>query len=231
MKDKYKKENLQEVVKSSYSIADVCRALGIGVAGRNFYTVKKYIKEHEISIEHFLSRDEQIRSLSADAKIPLNKVLVVNSSYSRKNLKKRIIKGNLIPYICQKCKNEGSWEGENLSLHLDHINGVNNDNRLENLRFLCPNCHSQTKTYCGKHTSKKAKLSRERAENGGLTNRQIEQSVKSRRVERPQKEVLIEEIKELNFVGTGKKYGVSDNAIRKWCKAYNISTRASDYRK
>ncbi len=66
-------------------------------------------------------------------------------------MKSKIIKNKLIPYKCQCCDNEGEWLGKPISLHLDHINGVNNDNRLVNLRFLCPNCHSQTDTYAGKN--------------------------------------------------------------------------------
>lgn len=68
-------------------------------------------------------------------------------------MKLKIIKLNLIPYLCSEC-NINEWKGQPFSLHLDHKNGINNDNRLENLRFLCPNCHSQTTTYCGKNNDK-----------------------------------------------------------------------------
>jgi 5-methylcytosine-specific restriction endonuclease McrA len=69
---------------------------------------------------------------------------------SRASIRKTILKENLIEYKCSEC-NVIEWNGKTLSLHLDHINGVNNDNRLENLRFLCPNCHSQTETYTGRN--------------------------------------------------------------------------------
>jgi 5-methylcytosine-specific restriction endonuclease McrA len=77
-------------------------------------------------------------------------VFVENSTYARHKIKDRIIRQSLKPYICQECGLDGNWNGKVLSLQLDHINGINNDNRLENLRFLCPNCHSQTDTWCGK---------------------------------------------------------------------------------
>jgi 5-methylcytosine-specific restriction endonuclease McrA len=74
-----------------------------------------------------------------------------NSKYPRHKLKERIIKENLIEYSCSICGNNGNWNEKKLPLHIDHQNGKNNDNRLENLRFLCPNCHSQTDTYSGKN--------------------------------------------------------------------------------
>lgn len=74
-------------------------------------------------------------------------VFVKDSLYSRTHLKKRIITENILPYICVECNNEGSHNNKPLVLHLDHINGDCFDNRLENLRFLCPNCHTQQETY------------------------------------------------------------------------------------
>ena len=67
---------------------------------------------------------------------------------------KRIIDDNLIEYKCQECGLKDSWNNKMLVLHLDHINGISNDHRLENLRFLCPNCHSQTDTYTDKNSYK-----------------------------------------------------------------------------
>ena len=66
-------------------------------------------------------------------------------------LKKKVLKYKLIKYECISCLNDGNWKGQKLSLHLDHINGDSSDNRIDNLRFLCPNCHSQTDTYAGKN--------------------------------------------------------------------------------
>jgi len=84
-------------------------------------------------------------------KIPLSEVLIENSTYARHALKKRLIEEKLLEYKCQSSSNEGTWNGYRLSLHLDHVNGIFNDNRLANLRFLCPNCHSQTDSYAGKN--------------------------------------------------------------------------------
>jgi len=81
-------------------------------------------------------------------------VFVENSTYARHNIKRRLIKQKMIEYVCQDCGIDRNWNGKKLSLQLDHINGVNNDNRIENLRFLCPNCHSQTDNFSGKSCRK-----------------------------------------------------------------------------
>lgn len=77
-----------------------------------------------------------------------------HSKANRAYVRTFLIKNKQIDYKCNTCFNKGFWLKRKLSLHLDHINGVRNDNRLENLRFLCPNCHSQTDTYCGKNIPK-----------------------------------------------------------------------------
>ena len=81
-------------------------------------------------------------------------LLVENCKHHRSVVKKFIIDNNILPYVCDKCKNIGEWFGEELVLQLEHKNGKNNDNRPHNLCFLCPNCHSQTSTYAGKNIKK-----------------------------------------------------------------------------
>jgi 5-methylcytosine-specific restriction endonuclease McrA len=79
-------------------------------------------------------------------------IFKVGSTYSRHHLKRKLIKENWIPYECAVCQNPGEWQGSKLVLQLDHVNGVSSDNRIQNLRFICPNCHSQTDTYAGKNS-------------------------------------------------------------------------------
>lgn len=88
--------------------------------------------------------DKAIRRLDED-------VFVENSTYARHRIKKRILKANLIEYKCNICQNGPWWMGQPMVLILDHINGVSNDNRLENLRFVCSNCDSQLPTYKSKN--------------------------------------------------------------------------------
>jgi len=81
-------------------------------------------------------------------------LFVINCKHRRRIVKLAIIRDKLILYECSICKLKDSWNNKPITLQLDHINGINNDNRLSNLRFLCPNCHSQTTTFCGANTKK-----------------------------------------------------------------------------
>lgn len=89
-----------------------------------------------------------------DERFPLSAVLVENSTYPRGCVKKRIIANNLIPYVCSCCGIGPEWHGKEMPLILDHINGINNDNRLENLRFVCSNCDSTLPTYKSRNRKK-----------------------------------------------------------------------------
>ena len=158
----------------------------------------------------------------------LSDILVENSKYYTTNtLKKRLIKEKLLEYKCSICE-LSEWNNKELVLQLDHINGVSNDNRINNLRLLCPNCHSQTDTYAGKKKKvvKLKRLSECMNCKNVVINRVFckicsdEFATKNRKIERPGYEILLKEIEELGYSATGRKYGVSDNAVRKWIKNY-----------
>lgn len=111
--------------------------------------IKKRIAELDCDISHF---SQTANANNVSTKYSLQEILVENSQYTaRSRLKIRLLNEGLLEYKCALCGNIGEWQGKPLSLQLDHKNGINNDNRLENLRFLCPNCHSQTETYAGKN--------------------------------------------------------------------------------
>lgn len=82
-------------------------------------------------------------------------VFVIDSTYARHNIKARVLKNKLIPYICSICGSLPIWQKKSMPLILDHINGINNDNRIENLRFVCSNCDSQLETYKSRNRKKK----------------------------------------------------------------------------
>lgn len=141
-------EEFREIVKKSSSYSDCLRAVGLKTSGGSSTDVlKRRIKELNCSIEHFY-----INTGNFKGKYSLDEILVENSTYVNIScLKRRLVNEGRLEYKCAKCGNKGEWLGEKLVLQLDHINGKNNDHRIENLRFLCPNCHSITDTYAGKN--------------------------------------------------------------------------------
>jgi len=140
------------LLENSLSLREVLQQIGYNTNGSGGYSlIKRECQIRKIIIPDYnyfgVSTGIQKRMIDKD-------VFCENSTYSRHHLKKRIINNNLIEYKCYKCQNNGEWNGEKLSLQLEHKNGINNDNRLENLSFLCPNCHSQTDTYASKSRKK-----------------------------------------------------------------------------
>ena len=140
-----------DFVKSSLNTSEVLFKLGYTTAGNSwgYSQIKKRMQELDLSGKDF-RRKSAVLELNDQKSISDSDLFCENSKHPRNILRNRIIKNNLIPYKCAICGTT-EWLGRNLSLELDHINGINNDNRLENLRFLCPNCHSQTITYGSKN--------------------------------------------------------------------------------
>jgi hypothetical protein len=214
MKKDYEKIELMEVVKKSKTYREVLIYFNRNESSSSYKTLHKKIKEWGIDISHFLSKSEHTKMMYKvgllDKKNSLD-LFVENCKFGRSTIKKRIIDENLIDYKCCMCDNNGEWMGNKVSLILDHINGINNDNRLENLRFLCPNCNATLKTHCVGSIGLIDKTP---------NNRKIPNRVHLRIVNRPSYDILIKEINEFGYCWVGRKYGVSDNAIRKWVKFY-----------
>lgn len=84
---------------------------------------------------------------NAYTKIPLNEILTGTHYGYAGNLKQRLLEEGIKKNECEACGLHGEWQGKSLTIELDHINGDSGDHRLENLRMLCPNCHSQTPTF------------------------------------------------------------------------------------
>lgn len=144
-------EQLRAAVQASRSIRQTLLALGIKAEGANYRTIRRDIKELDLDTSHFLGtawRRGSIRPVTAPT--PLEQILVRNSPYSTAQLRKRLRTARLLSDRCALC-GISEWRGAPLSLELDHINGMSNDHRLVNLRFLCPNCHSQTETFRGRN--------------------------------------------------------------------------------
>ena len=143
----YSEEEFIELVNTSKTLHEIAHKMGYSPNGRHSYDlIRKRCKELNLDINHLgrCSGNEQVPIVQK-----LDDVLIENSSYQNMgSLKRRLIRENKLEYKCALCGNKGIWNNKELVLQLDHINGNHKDNRLENLRLLCPNCHSQTDTFC-----------------------------------------------------------------------------------
>lgn len=153
------KDVMEDLCKSSYSIAEVIYKSGRKCTGGNYQLIKSKIIQYGIDISHFTgslwskgktSKDDNRISSKPTKYFDENQILGYHPDISRCTVKKYIIRNNIIPYKCAFCGNTGYWNGKEISLELDHINGNPYDHSKENLRFLCPNCHATTDTYTNK---------------------------------------------------------------------------------
>lgn len=140
-------EQFVNLIKNSANIAEVLFKLGYTVKGNSwgYSQVKQRMTDLNLSSANFKGKNAYYET-NKEREISPDKLFRINCKHTRTVLRRNIIRNNLLPYKCAICE-ISKWNNKTLSLELDHINGMNNDNRLENLRFLCPNCHSQTTTY------------------------------------------------------------------------------------
>ena len=224
--------------------SDALRTLGYEPKGANIRTIQRWAREWNIDTSHFdphIGRRRACRS----RQLPLEQVLVENSSYRRGQLKRRLFEAGIKQTCCEMCGQGELWRGQKMSMILDHVNGVPNDNRLENLRIVCPNCAATLSTHCGRNVPRSrtcpscgkefaprsirhryccmdcwgafaAKLYRGRAH------------PETRKVPRPSHQQLLTDLETMSFCAVGRKYGVSDNAVRKWLRWYEREEAAGD---
>lgn len=220
----YTNDELATIVKHSFSYKEVARKLGYSsnTSGGTMKTIKARIESEGYDTSHFTSHTSNV--------VDPDEVFVENATVSQNTLRRNYTKLGY-PYVCAICGQEAEWNGKPLTLILDHINGHNKDNRLENLRWVCPNCNQQLDTtgsrniqrepekkyycvVCGKEISK------------GATMCIACNNAKRNTVPLDEMPVTREELKDLirnnSFVALGKKFGVTDNAVRKWCDKFGL---------
>lgn len=227
---KYTKEELQQLVDSSSTYAEILLKIGKKVNTGTRKTLNKYIEFFEINEEGLKKRLHSIRSVGikkhmASVKQPLQNIMCKNSSVNSNEIKKRVISEGILQNKCVLCGQLPFHNGKELVLQLDHIDGDHTNNTFENLRILCPNCHTQTPTWgtkkreqdlcidCGKVTQGFSKKCRSCSS--------IECNEKNRKFD-VSKEELEKLLYEMPLTKIGKKFGVTDNSIRKRCKTLNI---------
>lgn len=142
---KYTKEKLEAAVSQTTSVQGVARLLlGKPVSGNQHQHIKRMIKKFEINTRHFLGRRHNLGKISNKRKLP-KQIFITGQRQKSAHLRRALIESG-IEYKCVICA-INTWQGQRINLEIDHIDGNSIDSRIENLRFLCPNCHSQTDTF------------------------------------------------------------------------------------
>lgn len=152
--EKYTKEWLEELCASSYSYAEVLRKAGRKQGGGTQATLKKKIEEFGIDISHFSGQGWNGHSnhqTTTREKYSIEEIFCKNSQVTQKVMRGYVERHQLLEYKCQNCGCDGQWQGGQIALEIDHIDGDNTNNELTNLRYLCPNCHALTETYRGRN--------------------------------------------------------------------------------
>lgn len=235
----YTEAQARAAVAESRSYSEALRWLGMRVAGGNHALFRKYVDVvWRIPTDHF---DPYAATRARSNPKPLEEILVKHSPYDRGTLKRRLFNEGLKERACELCCQGEIWRGRRMALILDHINGVPDDNRLENLRIVCPNCAATFDTHCARN-NRKAPMPRPCGRCGEefFPNRREQRYCsrecgsrwdrtkllkgvprpEARKVERPPYGQLMGEIAATSYLAVGRKYGVSDNAIRKWVRQY-----------
>lgn len=235
---RFTEDEAREAIAASTNVSEALRHLGLCPTGGSHQTLKIWAERWGISTKHFDPDIARHRGLRRPA-FALEEVLVEHSSTNRNSVKNRLYREGLKERACEECGQGEMWRGRRMGLILDHINGVRDDNRLENLRIVCPNCAATFDTHCGRknrmpqeqkpcalcgtpfwpNSRAQKYCSRDCGQRSPSASRGVAQPGR-RRVERPRYLTLITEIADNGYSAVGRKYGVSDNAIRKWRLQY-----------
>jgi hypothetical protein len=233
---RYTEEQARAAVATSFCYSEALQKLGLRPAGGNHSLFRRYVDEiWRIPTDHFDDLVARRAVRPACRPIPLEDVLIDGSRYSRRSLKRRLFDADLKDRWCELCGQGEIWRGKRMGLILDHINGVPDDNRLTNLRIVCPNCAATFDTHCARKNRSsprdcarcgKSFVPRRRnqtycsRECGTRHDKRGQLYPERRKVPRPSYAELKADLAEMSFLAVGRKYGVSGNAVRKWLRLY-----------
>lgn len=207
------KELLQSLFDTSSTLREILKKLNLVARGGNYKTLNRVIEEENIDLTIFNENNKRWKTDKVKGlrnKMPLEKVLIEDSTYtSTTTLKNRLYKEGYKERICEKCGQSEEWMGKKMSLILDHVNGVNNDNRLENLRILCPNCNATLDTHCKGHKG----LIKKEKKIPYLNKKKLYFNKYNHLYEE-----MVNDVKNMGYVKSAIKYDISDNGLRKRLK-------------
>lgn len=221
-------------MKESKSWKDLARKLGYSNSPSG--DTIRMLKEKFLYMDTSHLDEEKIERIQRN---PEN-IFIENSTASQRTLRSWYKKGNYTPYKCSICGMEPFWQGKELTLILDHINGQNHDDRLENLRWVCPNCNQQLDTTGSRNIKKENAIKKfycvdcgKEISFGSIRCNDCSSKYRKKNLSNIpiSRDELKEDIRTMSFVDIGKKFGLSDNAIRKWCDKLNLPRKKRDIMK
>lgn len=202
----YSKDSLELIAKNSNSFNDMLDSMGHGKSGGAYKVIRNVVKRLDIDISHFKLEQNRLRIYDNSVDVGIN------------NLKLYILEAGIRTHRCENC-NLDIWLGDKIPLELHHIDGNRNNNTLDNLKLLCPNCHSLTENYRGR----KNKVLQDtvciscgiKICKGATTCRKCLGKLREN-PNKPKKEVLVEEAKHNTITSLAEKYKTSRASIRRW---------------
>lgn len=227
---------LQNVLDTSDSYVMVLDKLGLNPYTGNHRTLKNRILTSELDTTKLEENRRTVTKLQPKkhTRNTVDNTLIENCNKPSGTVRRLMLRESIIKYECSGCGLVDSYNGNPLRLQLDHINGDSKDNRVTNLRWLCPNCHSQTETFAGrnskryKNTPKECKGCRSAISRLSIYCRDCfkkTQLGKKSKIVWPEFEILITTVKECGFVQTGAILGVSANAVRRYLKRRGLDLK------
>lgn len=235
--DLFTLEEIRDIIASSSSYNEIQQKLGYSGHGMEHEFIDRFCEEHNISLAHLTH--ENLKRITRTEE----NIFVENSTAAQATLRRWYKKGNYSEYKCAICGQEPMWNGVEIALTLDHINGNNKDDRLENLRWICPNCDRTLDTFTGRNKVRQSdRLQNTKKYYCEECGKEISKGARwclacsgkqKWKTEHPDAETLKQLLLDNNgnFSAVSRLFEVTDNTVRKWCKKYNMPFHSSDYKK